>query len=84
MCETLESEADALERAVFALRMMEEGLDLARVRRLWPVLAGRIPHWRETLDFNVSHGLLRRKGDSTYAPTARGAEVCDGIVAGLV
>ena len=72
-------EEDAVERAVFAMRT-SEGISLERVVRLWPVLAPRIPAWRETLEFFKRKGLLQ----DAYRLTARGAEVCDSILAELI
>ena len=79
VAETLSEEADATERALFALRTAE-GLSLRRAARLWPVLATHIPKWRSVLDFNVEKGLLQLREEEAYAPTPRGAEVCDAII----
>ncbi len=72
-------EEDAIERALFSLRT-SEGLSLARVARLWPILAPRLPAWHETLEFFKRQGLLQ----DAYRLTPRGAEVCDSILAELV
>ena len=72
-------EEDATERAIFALRT-REGISLERVARKWPILAPRIPAWRETLEFFKRQGLLR----DFYRLTPRGTEVCDSILAELV
>ncbi|MBQ4200205.1 MAG: radical SAM family heme chaperone HemW [Kiritimatiellae bacterium] len=72
-------EEDAVERALFALRT-SEGLSLESAARRWPVLAPRIPSWRETLEFFKRQGLLQ----DAYRLTVRGAEVCDSILAELV
>ena len=76
---TVTPEEDAVERALFSLRT-REGLSLERVARLWPVLAPRLPAWRETLEFFKRQGLLQ----DAYRLTARGAEVCDSILADLL
>ena len=76
---TVSPEEDAVERALFSLRT-SEGLSLERVARLWPVLAPRLPAWRETLEFFKRQGLLQ---DASRL-TARGAEVCDSILADLL
>ena len=76
---TVSPEEDAVERALFSLRT-REGLSLERVARLWPVLAPRLPAWRETLEFFKRQGLLQ----DAYRLTARGAEVCDSILADLL
>lgn len=82
MTAELSEEEDALERAMFSLRT-REGLDLERTAEQWPVLVPRLPAWRKTLDFNADEGLLERQG-KRYLLTARGAEVCDSILAELV
>ena len=76
---TVTPEEDAVERALFSLRS-REGLSLERVARLWPILAPRLPAWRETLEFFKRQGLLQ----DAYRLTPRGAEVCDSILAELV
>ena len=76
---TVTPEEDAVERALFSLRT-REGLFLDRVARLWPILAPRLPAWREKLEFFKRQGLLQ----DTYRLTPRGAEVCDSILADLV
>ena len=76
---TVTLEEDAVERALFSLRT-REGLSLERVARLWPVLAPRLPAWRETLEFFKRQGLLQ----DAYRLTPRGAEVCDSILADLL
>ncbi|MBO7688897.1 MAG: hypothetical protein J6V72_21130 [Kiritimatiellae bacterium] len=76
---TVTPEEDAVERALFALRT-REGLSLDRIARLWPILAPRLPAWREKLEFFKRQGLLQ----DTYRLTPRGAEVCDSILADLV
>lgn len=72
-------EEDAVERALFSLRT-REGLSLDRTARLWPILAPRLPAWREKLEFFKQQGLLR----DSYRLTPRGAEVCDSILAELL
>jgi len=76
---TVTPEADAVERALFSLRT-REGLSLERVARLWPILAPRLPAWRETLEFFKRQGLVQ----AAYRLTPRGAEVCDSILADLL
>ena len=76
---TVTPEEDAVERALFSLRT-REGLSLDRVARLWPILAPRLPAWREKLEFFKHQGLLQ----DAYRLTSRGAEVCDSILADLV
>lgn len=69
--ETVGSAADATERRIFRLRTLD-GLDA------W----GR-EDWKPALGRFVSEGMLTREG-GTYRLTARGAEVCDAILAELV
>ena len=76
---TVTPEEDAVERALFSLRT-REGLSLDRIARLWPILAPRLPAWREKLEFFKRQGLLQ----DAYRLTSRGAEVCDSILADLV
>ncbi len=76
---TVTLEEAAVERAPFPLRT-REGLSLDRVARLWPILAPRLPAWREKLEFFKRQGLLQ----DAYRLTPRGAEVCDSILADLV
>ena len=76
---TVTPEEDAVERALFSLRT-REGLSLDLVTRLWPILAPRLPAWREKLEFFKRQGLLQ----DAYRLTSRGAEVCDSILADLV
>ena len=76
---TVTPEEDAVERALFSLRT-REGLSLDLVARLWPILAPRLPAWREKLEFFKRQGLLQ----DAYRLTSRGAEVCDSILADLV
>ncbi len=77
--ETLAPEADALERALFALRT-RGGLDIDRAGRLWPVLTPRLGAWRELMERNAALGLVRKTAAGAWALTARGAEVCDSIL----
>lgn len=82
--ETLTTEADALERALFALRLPQEGLDLAATIRRWPVLAPRRDAWREILGRLVAEGLLVERRSDVFVPTPRGLEVCDAMLAELI
>ncbi|MBR4651783.1 MAG: coproporphyrinogen III oxidase family protein [Kiritimatiellae bacterium] len=73
---------DAQERELFALRT-RAGFDPDAAVARRPVLAPLLEGWRRELDFNVAEGLLARRG-TAYAPTARGMEVCDAIIGGLL
>ena len=68
--ETVSEEFDEKERRFFRLRT-REGLDTA----------GH-PEWRQPLEKHVAAELLTRDGE-VYRLTARGAEVCDAILADL-
>lgn len=70
--ETVGADFDAKERRLFRLRT-REGLD-----------ATGHPEWRKTLDSFTGEGLLTNLADGIYRLTARGAEVCDSILAELV
>ena len=76
---TVTPEEDAMERALFSFRT-REGLSLERIARLWPILAPRLPAWRETLEFFKRQGLVQ----DAYRLTPRGAEVCDSILTDLL
>lgn len=74
---------DAVERAVFALRLPREGLDLAATAARWPVLGDRLAAWRQTLDDLVAPGIVEQRCADRYALTPRGLEVCDAVIAEL-
>ena len=80
---TVTKEEDAVERAIFALRT-SFGLDLAAAARRWPVLEPRLPEWRETLSALEREGIVAQPAPDVFAPTSRGFEVCDAIMAELL
>lgn len=82
--ESQTEEADALERALFALRLPLEGLDLVSTVRRWPILSDRIDGWRNTLETLVGQGIACRLRTDVYALTARGLEVCDAVLSELL
>lgn len=82
--ETCDAASDALERALFAFRLPQEGLDLAEAARRWPVLAMRLPSWRRTLAALVETGVVRQLAPDRFALTARGLDVCDAVLAELI
>lgn len=82
--ETRDAASDALERALFAFRLPQEGLDLAEAVRRWPVLAARLPGWRRTLAAFVETGVARQLAPDRFALTGRGLEVCDAVLAELI
>ena len=79
----LSPEADALERAVFALRMAE-GIDLDDVARRWPMLAPRKAAWLKELRALVREGIAREESADRFALTDRGFEVCDAVISSLL
>ena len=79
----LSPEADALERALFALRMAE-GIDLADVARRWPILAHRQVAWQKELRALVREGIAREESADRFALTDRGFEVCDAVISSLL
>jgi len=80
---TCTPEADARERALFALRLAE-GLDLAGIVRRQPLLAHCVSVWRDTLRSLISSGIVHASAPDRYALTARGMEVCDAVLAELM
>ena len=79
----LAPEADALERALFALRTAE-GIDLDETARRWPVLSARRAAWRAELRALVPHGIVREAGGDRFALTDRGFEVCDAVISAIM
>ena len=79
----LTPEADALERAVFALRTAG-GLDLGEAAERWPVLAARRAAWRAELRSLVPHGIARETAPDRFALTDRGFEVCDAVISAIM
>jgi len=75
-------EADARERALFALRLAE-GIDLDTVANRWPVLAEWIPRWKMELESLATHEIVRKAHGNRFVPTCRGMEVCDAVMARL-
>jgi len=74
---------DAVSREIFALRT-SAGLDVANAVRRRPVLKCVEGKWRDCLEYAVSRGLLAKTSSGAFAPTPRGFEVVDSILAGLV
>lgn len=77
------AEEDAVERALLSLRTAS-GLDLDFAAKRWPILAPRIPSWLETLSSLENEGVLRETSPRVFAPTSRGFEVCDAVMAALL
>ena len=83
-------EGNAVSRVIFRLRLLKEGFSPSKAAEDFPELASRVGEWRETLDRFAEEGLLtatppaNADGAPTYRLTARGAEVCDTILAELV
>ena len=80
---SLSPEEDALERALFALRMAE-GIDLEAIALRWPVLAPRLAAWRTELLSLVRHGIVRDVAVGRFALTDRGFEVCDAVISAIM
>jgi len=76
--QTLNVEDDAIERAVFALRL-EEGLDPFADAKRFPALADRADQWEERLEGLARQGIVER-GGRRWRLTARGREVCDAAI----
>ena len=83
-------EGNAVSRVIFRLRLLKEGFSPSSAAADFPELAPRVQEWCATLNRFVSEGLLSARasdvaGNSpSYLLTARGAEVCDTILAELV
>ena len=77
------AEEDAVERALLSLRTAS-GLDLDFAAKRWPILAPRIPSWLKTLSSLENEGVLRETSPRVFAPTSRGFEVCDAVMAALL
>ena len=71
---------DVLERTLLALRT-SEGINLEEVKHRFPQLTERIPIWRARLTALSAEGILEHHGLNTFAPNARGFEVCDAVMA---
>ena len=77
-CETLDETDDAMERAVFALRL-HEGIDPFEVAARFSALAGRAELWEERLERLARQGIAER-GGRRWRLTSRGREVCDAAI----
>ena len=80
--ETLDEKDDAIERAMFALRLAE-GIDPAAAARRFPGLRGSAGDWERRLADLARHGITERGGRG-WRLTARGREVCDAVLRELV
>ncbi len=79
---TVTDAEDAFERAVLGLRTAA-GIDLADIARRFPVLRPRLADWRASLTRLVAPGILNQPAPDRFAPTLRGFEVCDAVMAEL-
>ena len=79
----LSLEADALERAIFALRTVG-GIDLSETAKRWPVLSPRREPWRSELLSLAQHGIVREFASDRFALTDRGFEVCDAVISAIM
>lgn len=80
--ETLTEADDAVERAVYALRL-SEGLDPAQAAERFPALRGVVDRWDERLARLASQGVADKNGGN-WRLTARGREVCDAAIRELL
>jgi len=76
-------EADALERAIFALRTVR-GLDLHETAERWPILAPLRAAWRAELLSLARHGIVSETVPDRFALTDRGFEVCDAVISAIM
>jgi len=80
--ETMSKADDAVERAIFALRL-GEGIDPSADARRFPALRDRAALWEERLEGLARQGITER-GGRRWRLTARGREVCDAVLRELV
>jgi oxygen-independent coproporphyrinogen-3 oxidase len=81
--ETLDPEADAVERMVFGLRLAE-GVCLEWFAVRHPAAGPRTAAWAAALVRLEGHGLVERTADGAWRLTGRGREVADAVLAELV
>ncbi|MEI6210266.1 MAG: radical SAM family heme chaperone HemW [bacterium] len=81
--EEMEPQADAEERLVFGMRLME-GVHPAAFAGRYPAAAPRVAEWQATLMRLERQELTMRTKDGSWRLTARGREVADAVVAELV
>lgn len=80
--ETLAPRADAVERAIFALRLAE-GIDTAALQKRFPAQAELFKEWDATLALEAQRGLAEKTRTGAWRLTSRGREVCDAILGDL-
>jgi len=80
--ETLSSQDDALERAVFALRL-HEGINPANLALKFPPLATRVDEWNKTLHKLCRAGIVEET-KSGMRLNERGREVCDSVIREMI
>jgi oxygen-independent coproporphyrinogen-3 oxidase len=81
--EELEPPADAEERLVFGVRLLE-GVNPAAFVGRYPAAAPRVAEWTATLARLERQELTARTADGGWRLTPRGREVADAVVAELV
>jgi oxygen-independent coproporphyrinogen-3 oxidase len=81
--EELEPQADAEERLVFGVRLLE-GVNPAEFVRRHPAAAPRAEEWMATLSRLEQQELTARTQDGGWRLTPRGREVADAVVTELV
>jgi len=80
--ETLSSQDDALERAVFALRL-HEGINPAELALKFPPLAARVDEWNETL-YKLCRAGIVEETESGMRLNERGRDVCDSVIREMI
>lgn len=81
--EELEPQADAEERLVFGVRLLE-GVNPAEFVRRHPAAAPRVEEWMATLTRLEQQELTTRTREGGWRLTPRGCEVADAVVTELV
>lgn len=81
--ETLSPADDAVERAVYALRL-SEGLDPREAAERFPALRDAVGRWEERLERLAGQGIAERGASRRWRLTERGREVCDAVVRELL
>ncbi len=76
--DTLSTNDDAMERVVFALRLID-GINLSSISKKFPCLSDRMPLWEKHFKKLHQHGITERHGDC-WCLTARGREICDAVI----
>ena len=81
--ETLDPQADAEERLLFGMRLLE-GVNPEAFALRYPAAAPRVEEWLATLARLERQQLTMRTADGCWRLTSRGREVADAVVVELV